>query len=225
MLNSQNNRLASPGGLRPRGPPPIAPVAQEGLQQVRLQNGSLVWAMAKEIVPGVGGSKNKIMYQVLCPVVPGAPPPLLVKKPAQQPPVPAPRSLAPLAPLRMGRPIPRQYPPAPFKYKQHMVKRRPKVALQRPPQPPQPPQPRQLPRPRQSLPSNGSTIISTVISVDRRVNSTNSSDHSRQQSRSEMDDEIEEIDPHDPLALDDGVDPLAGLDPYEDEDKEITIVS
>ena len=41
----------------------------------------------------------------------------------------------------------------------------------------------------------------------------------------EMDDEIEEIDPHDPLALDEGVDPLAGLDPYEDVDKEITIVS
>ena len=39
-----------------------------------------------------------------------------------------------------------------------------------------------------------------------------------------MDDEIEEIDPHDPLALDEGVDPLA-LDPYEDVDKEITIVS
>ena len=40
-----------------------------------------------------------------------------------------------------------------------------------------------------------------------------------------MDDEIEEIDPHDPLALDEGVDPLAGLDPYEDVDKDITIVS
>ena len=40
-----------------------------------------------------------------------------------------------------------------------------------------------------------------------------------------MEDEIEEIDPLDPLAMDDGVDPLAGLDPYENEDKEITIVS
>ena len=68
-------------------------------------------------------------------------------------------------------------------------------------------------------PYNGSSS-----SYVNRVDTNNSSDHSYPQSRNEMDDEIEEIDPHDPLALDEGVDPLA-LDPYEDVDKEITIVS
>ena len=40
----------------------------------------------------------------------------------------------------------------------------------------------------------------------------------------EMEDEIQEIDPLDPLALDEGVDPLAGLDPFEN-DNEVSILT
>ena len=256
MLNPPTSRMAEPRGLRMKG------ATAEGLQQVRLQNGDLVWAVAKEIVPGGSGPQKKILFQVLCPVVPGVPPPVLVKNPPprkrsglikldshlQPSPAPRvarpPRPLAPLAPLapRVPRPprapltalrpqgrgravnsgtlVPRQSvlrpayrrptPPLPTQYKvptlENLNTNR-KLVGTKPPELPLPP------------PYNGSSS-----SYVNRVDTNNCSDHSYPQSRNEMDDEIEEIDPHDPLALDEGVDPLA-LDPYEDVDKEITIVS
>ena len=171
MKNAKKVRQASPKGLRMRGPQPISPAAQEVLQQVRLQNGSLVWAVAKEIVqPATEESKKKMLFQVICPVVPGVPPPVVVKRPLSS----GPRPLAPLAPLPVRRyvkpgtlPIPRQpalrptyqrpNPPRPII--NHTVQppsnqsQAPKIVLKRPPQlpstqlPPRPPQIQQHPQP------------------------------------------------------------------------------
>ena len=233
MKGAKKVRQASPGGLRMRGPKPISPAGQESLQQVRLQNGNLVWAVAKEILQPTVDSKKKMLFQVLCPVVPGAPPPVLVKKPS------GPRPIAPLAPLPVRRyvkpgtmPIPRQptvrptyhrpNPPRPII--NHTVPppaNQSMIVLKKTPQLLQTPLPPKLLQPPKPSPS-----IGPLINHVNRVNSSNNHlDHSYRQSRTEMDDEIEEIDPHDPLALDEGVDPLAGLDPYEDVDKDITIVS
>ena len=208
------------------------------LQQVRLQSGDLVWAVAKEILPGGGGAGKKVLLQVICPVVPGAPPPILVKNPPLAPPgpraPPPPRKvLRPQGPGRVmtsgtlvppqGQSLLRPLRSRGIKYTVPIpanVKRSTTITVQKRPELPQPPQ---LPLPRLPSHSNGSSNNFINRMVDDVIN--NYSDHSYPQSTNEMDDEIEEIDPHDPLAFEEGVDPLAGLDPYEDVDKEITIVS
>ena len=224
---SQTSRMVSPGGAVPGK-----------LQQVRLQSGDLVWAVAKEILPGGGGAGKKVLLQVICPVVPGAPPPILVKNPPLAPPgpraPPPPRTvLRPQGPGRVmtsGTLVPpqsqsllRPLRSRGIKYTVPIpanVKRSTTITVQKRPELPQPPQP---PLPRLPSHSNGSSNSFINRMVDDVIN--NYSDHSYPQSTNEMDDEIEEIDPHDPLAFEEGVDPLAGLDPYEDVDKEITIVS
>ena len=201
ILRSNPPRRAGPAG--PAGPAVSQVNGGERLQQIRLKTGELMWAVATEMPSLVRGSTARVMFKIVGPVVAGAPPPVLVKT-------------AP--PVRAVRPTVSHIRLAAFK---PAVK--PTVL-----------QPISLP-PRQSLgfgaPQN------YIKRVDISPPANGGGDHNyggpnkmtshqalQQLIEKEIEDEIQEIDPLDPLALDEGVDPLAGLDPFEN-DNEVSILT
>ena len=183
--------------------PTVRPQTLPSLQQVRLQSGQLMWAAATELPALVLGGTAKVTFKIVGPVVAGAPPPLIVKKapagtaaaPVRRPPQPQPviRRATPLA--ARGRPRLGTYR-VKVSQPSSVLRIRPRLG-----------HPQSVFKmPVQPLISNG-----TANNGPSRAISGNSNhiDHSYQQPNDRgMEDEIEEVDP---LALDEGVDPLAGL--------------
>ena len=194
------------------------------IQQVKMPSGEMMWAVA--LASDISGQSNKVQYKIVCPVVPGAPPPVLFKslppapapvrhlRPAQRPALrtvlrPALRPVPPPVKRPMAPPVSRLKPVStpPFKplILRHQTQQPSSVIRTKPP-------------------FNGTTDHEYGVANQR--NRVSHTEHSYQKSKEkEMDDEIEEIDPLDPLALDDSEDPLSGLDPYSNDEGEVTIVS
>jgi len=198
---------------------------QQKLQQVKMKNGELMWAMSSEI-PAIGpGQSARMLFKIVCPVIAGAPPPVVLKSAGPSALAPKPTILKPLKPTILRAPVRAVRPgPTPRQTSAQLAPLRFRVqgpgnylhntSFVRP----EPPVRRNVPfKPR---PSNGSTDHDYGGSIKKINVNRNITDHSYERSKEgEMDDEIEEVDP---LALDEGVDPLAGLDPYDDD---VTIVS